>query len=252
VTIREQIPFLENLSDLDERIRKLDEDLSLRKGGLEAVRVEIASLEKKVTDTNESLKTMDKTRNELLIEVRQMTQQTERSREKLGRSRNERESMAAQRELEELKKLIRDRDDEAEKLGNLADRARMNVLEAEERRDQLTKELEGSAEGAMQALTEREKARVELAAERDVVVKKLPPLLIRKYEAIRARRPRAIASTHNGTCNGCHIAVPPMMFQGMMRQDQFEQCPNCKRILYYVPKEQASKEQADTEGSSDT
>jgi predicted nucleic acid-binding Zn-ribbon protein len=236
VSIREQIPFLENLSDLDERIRKLDEDLALRKGGLEAVRGEIATLEKRIGETNESLKTMDKTRNELLIEVRQMTQQTERSREKLGRSRNERETVAAQRELEELKKLIRDRDDEAEKIGNLAERARTSATELDARRQELTNELEGTAEGAMQALTDREKERVELASEREIAVKKLPPLLYRKYEAIRARRPRAIAKTHDGTCNGCHIAVPPMMFQKMMRLDEFEQCPNCKRILYYAPK----------------
>ncbi|HTJ82346.1 MAG TPA: hypothetical protein VL400_11550, partial [Polyangiaceae bacterium] len=175
MSIREQIPFLENLSDLDERIRKLDEDLALRKGGLEAVRGEIATLEKRIGETNESLKTMDKTRNELLIEVRQMTQQTERSREKLGRSRNERETVAAQRELEELKKLIRDRDDEAEKIGNLAERARTSVTELDARRQELTNELEGTAEGAMQALTDREKERVELASERELAVKKLPP-----------------------------------------------------------------------------
>jgi hypothetical protein len=26
-----------------------------------------------------------------------------------------------------------------------------------------------------------------------------------------------------------------MMFQKMRRQQEFEQCPNCRRILYYVP-----------------
>jgi predicted nucleic acid-binding Zn-ribbon protein len=27
-----------------------------------------------------------------------------------------------------------------------------------------------------------------------------------------------------------------MMFQKMMRLEEFEQCPNCRRILYYVPR----------------
>ena len=40
---------------------------------------------------------MEKTRNEQQLEVRQMTGQIEKSREKLGRSRNERESVAATR-----------------------------------------------------------------------------------------------------------------------------------------------------------
>jgi hypothetical protein len=59
---------------------------------------------------------MDKTRGELIQDVRNMSQQLEHSREKLSRSRTERESNAAQRELEELRKLVRDREDEIGKL----------------------------------------------------------------------------------------------------------------------------------------
>jgi predicted nucleic acid-binding Zn-ribbon protein len=214
---------------------RLEDDLALRRGGLEALRSEVEGLVKKMASGRESIGAMEKTRNELQLEARQMTQQIDKSREKLGRSRNERESVAATRELEELRKLVRDRDDEVQKIEVLIDRARTSVNEAESRHDQLKKELEGDAEGAAQSLAEREAQRAELAGKREVAVKTIVPLLYRKYESIRTRRPRAIASTHNGTCNGCFIAVPPMMFQKMQNQDEFEQCPNCKRILYYVP-----------------
>lgn len=89
----------------------------------------------------------------------------------------------------------------------------------------LLKELEGEA-----------KARNE---ERAKVVAKLPPALYRRYESIRARRPVAIAKTHDGTCLGCHLSVPPEMFQKLRRQEEFERCPNCNRILYYMPPEAA-------------
>jgi predicted nucleic acid-binding Zn-ribbon protein len=235
VSIRQQIPLLEALAEIDERLRQVEDDLALRRGGLEALRSEVEGLVKKMASGRESIGAMEKTRNELQLEARQMTQQIDKSREKLGRSRNERESVAATRELEELRKLVRDRDDEVQKIEVLIDRARTSVNEAESRHDQLKKELEGDAEGAAQSLAEREAQRAELAGKREVAVKTIVPLLYRKYESIRTRRPRAIASTHNGTCNGCFIAVPPMMFQKMQNQDEFEQCPNCKRILYYVP-----------------
>jgi hypothetical protein len=235
VSIVDQIPLLEALADLDDRIRQLEEDLALRRGGLDSLKAEIERLERKVTEGKDSLVTMEKTRGELMAEVRQMNQQIERSREKLSRSRNERESMAAQRELEELRKLVRDREDEMERLGAVADQARASVTEAEKRHGELRAELEGSAEGAMQGLQDREKERNGLAAERELAVKRLPPVLYRRYETIRARKPRAIAKTSNGTCNGCNIAVPPMMFQQMLRREEFEQCPHCRRILYYQP-----------------
>lgn len=237
MSIREQIPLLEALSEIDERLRLVEEDLTLRRGGLEALRVEVAALEIKIASSKESVATMEKTRNELSSEARQMGTQVEKSREKLARSRNERESLAAQREAEELRKLIKDRQDEADKLDALAERARTSIGEAEARHSDLTKEMAGDAEGVARALSEREKERAELLGRREAAIKTVPPVLYRRYESIRTRRPKAIACTHDGTCQGCFIAVPPMMFQKMQRQEEFEQCPNCRRILYYVPKE---------------
>ena len=246
MSIRAQIPLLEALASIDDRIRVVEEDLGLRKGGLAALETEVAELERRMAQSRDSITSMDKTRADLGVEVRQMNNQIEKSREKLSRSRNERESLAAQRELEELRKLLRDREDEIQKIDNLADRARTSVTESETRHAALRRELEGDAEGVAKALADREKERVELAAEREAAVKTLPPVLYRRYEQIRTRRPRAIAKTHDGTCNGCHIAVPPMMFQKMLEQEIFEQCPNCKRILYYVPREAPASGGADT------
>jgi predicted nucleic acid-binding Zn-ribbon protein len=239
VNIRDQIPLLETLSEIDERLRVVDDELTLRRGGLAALKDEVAALAGTISVARESIATMEKTRGELHGEVRQMTNQIEKSREKLARSRNERETVAAQREMEELRKLVRDREDEIGKLDGLCDRARTSATDGETRRDALTRELEGDAEGVAQTLAQRQRERDELVAQRESAKKALPPVLFRRYETIRTRRPRAIAKTHDGTCNGCHIAVPPMMFQKMLRQEEFEQCPNCRRLLYYTPRPEA-------------
>lgn len=236
MNIRDQIPLLETLSEIDERVRVVEDELKLRRGGLAALRDEVAALSSTIDGARISIATMEKTRNELQIELRQMQSQVEKSREKMARSRNERETVAAQREQEELRRLVRDREDEVEKIEGLCERAKASVSESEARKTALTRELEGDAEGVAQSLAQRESERAELVVEREVAQKALPPTLYRRYESIRTRRPKAIASTHDGTCNGCHIAVPPMMFQKMMRQEEFEQCPNCRRLIYFVPK----------------
>jgi uncharacterized protein len=236
VNIRDQIPLLETLSEIDERVRVVDDELKLRRGGLAALRDEVAALSSTIDGARQSIATMEKTRNELQIELRQMQTQVEKSREKQARSRNERESVAAQREQEELRRLVRDREDEVKKLEGLCDRAAASLAESEERKTALTRELEGDAEGVAQSLAQREAERVVLIERREAAQKAIPPTLFRRYESIRSRRPKAIASTFDGTCNGCHIAVPPMMFQKMMRQEEFEQCPNCRRLLYFLTK----------------
>src|SRR5262245_17191869 len=194
------------------------------------MRSEQKRLEERLKVDRETLASMEKTRGELVVELRQMTTQIERSREKLQRSRNERESNAAQREIEELRKLHRDREEEIERLTAAAEAARASIDEAEQKRASLAQALEGTTEGAAQTLSDLETERKECVSSRERVVKELPIVVYRRYESIRSRRPYAIAKTHDGTCLGCHNSIPPMMFQKMLRQEEFEQCPNCRRI----------------------
>jgi predicted nucleic acid-binding Zn-ribbon protein len=239
VSIREQIASLEQLSSIDVDLRRIEEQLEKHGKGLSGMRTEVKSLDDRAKADRDTVTAMDKTRGDLMTELRQMTQQIERSREKLQRTRNEREANAAQREVEELRKLHRDREDELERLNQAADAARTAIEDAEKKRDALSSELSGSVEGITSTMTDLEAEKKTRSAERAAVVARLPVVLYRRYESIRTRRPVAIAKTHDGTCLGCHLSVPPMMFQKMRRREEFEQCPNCRRILYYVPLEAA-------------
>jgi uncharacterized protein len=235
VSIRDQIAFLEELSSIDVDLRRIEEQLEKHHKGLSGMQSEVKSLEERLRADRETLGAMDRTRNELIGELRQMTQQIDRSREKLQRSRNERESNAAQREVEELRKLHRDREEDLERLNGAAEAAKAAIDDADRKRGALSSELTGSVDGITSSMGELEAEKASRSADRAKVVARLPVVLYRRYESIRTRRPVAIAKTHDGTCLGCHLSVPPMMFQKMRRQEEFEQCPQCRRILYYVP-----------------
>jgi len=235
VSIRDQIAPLEELANIDVDIRRLEEQIGKQRGSLEGMRSEAKDLETRLKADREMFAMMEKTRSELGVELRQMTQQIERSREKLQRSRNERESQAAQREIEELRKLHRDREEEIERLSGATDSAKKSIDVTEGKLRGIQEQVEGTSEGTTRDLAELESQRASRVALREIVVKKLPSTLYRRYESVRSRRPFAIAATHDGTCQGCHLTVPPMMFHNMLRQTQFEQCPHCRRILYYTP-----------------
>jgi predicted nucleic acid-binding Zn-ribbon protein len=237
VSIREQIASLEELSALDVELKRIGEQLEKHHKGLTGMQTEVKSLEDRARVDRETLNAMDKTRGELVGELRTMIQQIDRSREKLQRSRNERESNAAQREVEELRKLHRDREDELERLNIASESARLGIEETDKKRTAISNELSGSADGITSTMAELEAEKAEKNAARARVVARLPVVLYRRYESIRTKRPIAIAKTYDGTCLGCHLSVPPMMFQKMRRQQEFEQCPHCRRILYYVPPE---------------
>jgi hypothetical protein len=209
VSIREQIAYLEELSSIDVELRRVEEQLEKHHKGLTGMQAEVKSLEDRLKIDRETSTAMDKTRNELMTELRQMTQQIDRSREKLQRSRNERESNAAQREVEELRKLHRDREEELERLNQAAEAAKSAIDETEKKRDAISSELSGSADGITTSMGQLEGEKAARSADRARVVARIPAVLYRRYESIRTRRPVAIAKTHDGTCLGCHLSVPP-------------------------------------------
>lgn len=235
MSIRDQIASLESLAQIDAELRRLDEELAQDRGTLDSLTSEQKSLDEKIAEDRARIGEMEKLRAELVGEVRQMNAQIERSREKLSRSRNEREVNAAQREVEELRKLQRDREDEAQKLLTLIDTAKKSVDELEARLKSVGEELaekEAPLSSSVGGITKEREAKAE---ERALLAKKVPSLTLRRYEQVRQQKGTGIARTTDGICQACHISIPPMLLQKLMRGEVLEQCPNCKRILYFQP-----------------
>jgi predicted nucleic acid-binding Zn-ribbon protein len=233
VSIQSQIDALEKLSELDAELKELGDVLRKEHGELDTKKARLAELIDRLSRGKQSIEEMEKARGDLMGELRQMTIQIDRSREKLSRCRTERESNAVQRELEELRKLHRDREVEIEKIDALIEQGRSDVTAVLAEHDKIEADLlaiEGAATGrigeAQSGFDERSQRRLEL-------VKAVPPPLYRKYELIRSRRGTALAYTHTGICSACNMHLQPMLFQQLKRGDELGQCPSCNRIIYY-------------------
>lgn len=235
MSIREHIAYLENLSALDAEIRQLDEQLNHDREALAALKQDLARLEERIASDTSSISEMARMRGELTQEARQMAAQAEKSREKLARARNEREQNAASRELEELRRLQKDREEEVSKLTTLEAAAHKSKDEAEGDRARLLEQLtanESSISSRLVQVDQDKNAKIET---RKQVASKIPKNLSNRYDAIRKRRGVAIAVTHDGTCLACRMSLPPQLFQRILRDEAIETCPYCQRILYHKP-----------------
>jgi uncharacterized protein len=240
----EQIRALEELAAMDAEVKALEEKLAEERGVLGSLKEALKTLDDKLLTDRGTVAASDKQRNELQTDIRTMTQQIEHSREKLNRSRTERESQAAQRELEELRKLIRDREDEIQRLdGDTAGiRAQVEATEGEHKR--ISEELaakEGDIQAKVSQLEADKTAKVTGGGGREAIVKRLPAPLYRRYEMIRGRRGTAIAATTDGTCKACNMSLPPQLFHKLRREPLLDQCPSCNRIIYFQPPQAAVK-----------
>jgi hypothetical protein len=251
VSIVQHIVTLEALVDCDASIKSAAARLAEARAQIDGLRTEREGLQERVDADTASVNEMEKTRSELIQELRQMENQISRSRERLGRSRNEREVNAAERELDELRKLQRDRDGEVKKLVTLCDEAGETIEANETRCTELSAQLEGSLEGVTQTINQSEAELGEHNARRTGITEKLPSLTYRRYQSMHERGKTPVAKTNDGTCQGCYVAIPPMVYHQMLSQRRFEECSSCHRILYYVAPEPEKAEEANESDAVD-
>lgn len=233
MSIQSQIDALEKLSELDAELKELSDVLRKERGELDTKKARLAELIERLSRGKHSIEDMEKARGDLMGEARQMLIQIERSREKLPRCRTERESNAVQRELEELRKLHRDREVEMEKIDVLITQGRADVTAVLGEHDTLEADLLSIEDAATGRIAEAQSQFDELSKLRIELVKAVPPQVYRRYELVRSRRGTALAYTHSGICSACNISISPMMFQKLKRGEDMDQCPSCNRIIYY-------------------
>ncbi len=231
-------PLLTSLLELakvDESTKTLEIELAALNTELGVLREGEASLQSSLGGTEKALADAEKARGDAHHELRSTTNQIEHSREKMSRVRTERENNAVGRELEELRRIVRDQEDEVRKLDTLIVEYREKIDITRAEIGQATEDLTGKSGTIGARVTELETSLSEMRALRAEAVKTIPPALVRRYEAVRQKRGSAVATTTDGTCRACHIALAPQLFHTLRREAIHDQCPSCNRIIFYLP-----------------
>ncbi len=82
--------------------------------------------------------------------------------------------------------------------------------------------------------------------------KTVDPSLLSRYERMKQNKNGlVVVSCDNGVCSGCHMHIPPQLFNEIMRGEKLNICPICQRLLYISvkpkPKKKAEKQSSDIE-----
>jgi uncharacterized protein len=92
----------------------------------------------------------------------------------------------------------------------------------ETKRDEMQREI-GSISTDLQSRLE----------EGETLRKSIPADLLKKYETIKnIHHGLAVVSAWKEVCNGCHMNIPPQMYNELFTSDELFLCPQCNRIIY--------------------
>jgi len=91
----------------------------------------------------------------------------------------------------------------------------------------------GDQKEAIQQESEAGRARLaDLEKEWKEISAKVDPALMKTYMTVKENRDTAVAAVVNATCQGCHLNIPPQMYNELHRCTSLTFCPHCQRIVY--------------------
>jgi len=229
-----QLQQLINVQEVDRRIQLLEQDT--RRLPLEIMQAGRVFLEaeREVEQFKLTIAEMDKRRRALEREADYAREELKKKRFKLHEVKSNKEYAAMQAEIAHAEQQISDKEDEV--LQVLMD---IDGRTAEYKaRSEALAELEQKCRQEQEEKTaDLERKRVELSelrVERERLVATIEEGLLTLYHSVFGlRKGLAVVNVVNGTCQGCHMTLPPQVVSEVKQNDRIITCGECDRILYY-------------------
>ena len=240
-----QIEQLVALQLVDDEILGITSELDEAPKEVEALQERFDALE---TQRNRFLEKIDHLKAQekrINSEIENDSLKVKKSKSKLMLVGNTKEYHAMMREMDNLEKLNRLREEEKLALAEELDRQQMAVNDMEERYNLIKEELDEKKESLKERVVEANKVLDKLGKKRDEAGKEVPTPILNRYEFIRSRLENpVIVSVKEQVCNGCHIAIPPQSYIELQKGQQILSCPNCQRLIYWSEHFSTEEEQA--------
>jgi predicted nucleic acid-binding Zn-ribbon protein len=241
--IREQIAILVELQKIDMECNRL-------KARLREVPAQISELQRGAEEYTGLIEDKKNTIDELKKQYRSCESEVQgnlgmiaKSQEKLRVVKTNKEYQSSLKEIDDLK------------LKNTAIEDRM--LEFLEQIEAVEKQLEETgqqhAELADEARQQKKQIEQEaekiratllrLEAERKTICSGLDSSLLETFNRVQAAHSDwvAIVEVRNSVCQGCHLNIPPQLYNELHRCDSLKYCPNCERIIYWQEQDERSE-----------
>lgn len=202
---------------------------------------EIESLEERFVEYNtqklhieEKLAHLVEQEKRISAEVEGSIANIKKSKAKLSQVENEKEFSAMSREMDNMEKQNKYREDEQQALVGeleLQNTLHAEILETWKEVDEQLKEAKTELESF---IAESQKELDELKVARKESLVDVPHPVLVRYEFIRRRlKHPVIVNVKGGICSGCNISIPPQIYNELQRGQQIVSCPNCQRLVYW-------------------
>jgi predicted nucleic acid-binding Zn-ribbon protein len=233
--IRQQISMLVNLQDVELKIHRTQLELSQVEGRtaeLDAMLNEfISAVESGRADVEELTKRIRALESDLQMNQSRIA----KSQEKLRSVKTNKEYQSGLKEIDDLGAIGSKIEDEILTGMEQVEAANAQVKEHQQRLNTQDGLIRSEKESVLQD-AEQARQRLEgLTAEAAALAGRISAEALALYRRVKSKKANgvAICAVSASVCGGCHVNIPPQMYNELQRVDRLKNCPNCERIIYW-------------------
>ncbi|MGB9734733.1 MAG: zinc ribbon domain-containing protein [bacterium] len=206
-------------NELEETLRKDEEEYKDREN-------RIAELNKQYEQLESEKKTKE-------AEIQQTNEMIKRWDARLKEAKSGREYQAFMREISSAKRDIDEMENVVLKIMEDLEKIDKSREEEKTRITEIEKRLNETSQQKKDRISTLEDKLKELELQKQDIAKHITPSVLSLYEQIKKHRDVAIVEVKKGICQGCHMNIPPQLFNEVIMNNRIILCPHCQRILYY-------------------
>lgn len=212
---------------LPEKIRKMEEDFQLYKENIE--------------QNKRNLDELKAQRAECESQVKKLNDGMIKTKERLLEVKNNKEYQAMLKEIEKAEKTRGDIETQIIALMEKMDKLAVLVKKDDETLKQDTIAHDAEKKMIEDDLNAVDEDTVTWTEKRVELQKNIPEALLAQYERVRKRNNGVgVISVWKAVCSGCHMNIPPQLYNELQRSNELLSCPNCNRIMYFQNQEKSA------------
>ena len=242
----EQIRQLVALQRVDDAIHSVEIELEQAPKELEDLKARFATTDAQRERVLEKMAHLKEQEKRINGEIDDDSTRIKKSKSKMMQVSNSREYQAMAREMDNMEKVNRSREEERAALMEEKMHQDRALQEVDAVWADLKAELETKQVSLETRLDEARKRLEELAQVRSETGSAVPRPVLARYEFIRRRLSHpVIVPVTAGVCSGCRIMIPPQTFIELQGGHKIINCPNCQRLIYWEHFNEETNQTAD-------
>lgn len=231
---QKQIEQLVILQQLDAEIADIRKDLENAPLELQALERQHEDVRARREQAAAKIETLRSQQSRLNQEIEDDSSRIKKSKNKLMMASNTREYHAMMREMDNMEKVNRLREEENAALMDEIKRQQDLLASEDEELAEIGKRLAETRDSLDKRLAEAQAKLDDLMGRRKTAGEIIPKPILSRYEFIRSRlKHPVIVSVGGGVCSGCNILIPPQTYNDLQKGKQIHSCPNCQRLIFW-------------------